>query len=136
MRNWEKRFPSFDVPRLVDYLVDKGHLVDDSQDDDDAPNFYLKPGQGEKSEASLFVNHPLRSMRDGVDDDRMRFVILTRDANGDFDKKFETDDLEEALIRVFETDTVAGWDILEPLVMEYRDTVDDVKLDPPQADRP
>lgn len=127
-RNWEKHFPDFDVPRLVDFLVDKGVLIDNSEDGDDGPNFNPR----ELPSTTLFVNHPLRSMRD-VEDDRMRFVILRHDDAGDVDQKYDTDDLEEALIRVFETDDVAGWTVLEPLVEEHRDKANETRDDQPRV---
>lgn len=130
MRNWETHFPDFDVPRFVDYLVDKGVLVDNSGDGDDGPNFDLM--KDKLRATTLFIAHPLRYFRD-VEDDLGRFVILRYDDAGDVSARFDTDDLEEALVRILEKGDEAGIEALDTFAEEYQAKMNETRSDPPRV---
>lgn len=101
--NWKKEgFLDFDIPGIIDYLVATGFLKDTSYKNDSSPRFTLSANEDADSGILLWVQHPLRGHRD-VDDDFGRFIV----EEGKFsdercDKRsFDTDDLEEALSRIF-----------------------------------
>lgn len=110
MRNWQKHFPDHDVPGFIDFLVDKGVFKDTTTNRDDCPKFGL-----EESEDEFFVQHPLRSLRERGDNDYGRYLAY-KDG-----KRFDSDDLEEALLHLLEEveDDEGAWDELDALSRKY-----------------
>lgn len=93
-------FEDYDVPAIVQFLVKEGVLEDISFKQDTSPRFFLRDNDGADTGISLWIQHPLRGMRE-ADNDEGRFLV----EEGDLEKPgktFDTDDLEEALSRILE----------------------------------
>lgn len=100
MRKWEKEQGiEYDVPDIVQYLADTKALEDDSWHNDGCPSFVIMDSSQEDYGIRLWVDHPLLSLREG---EGKRFGVQLGEMAGEYDDNMETDDLEEALVKIFE----------------------------------
>jgi hypothetical protein len=92
--SWRKFLPEYDVPPLVERLVQSRVLLDKTRKQDIVPHFEAHLADG--SELVLWVDHPDPDQRALPDGPRYG---LERYAKGRLPKTlFESDDLEETLL--------------------------------------
>jgi len=85
----------FEVPGVVEFLVKKGILEDQSWHNDASPSFAVADPKREEYGVRLWVDHPITSMRENLG---KRFVVTEGEFGTESDFELETDDLEEALL--------------------------------------
>ncbi len=96
---WKKEHgEDFEVPAIIEFLVDRGFLVDRSWHNDACPNF-AKVDTSEAKEVCFLVDHPIKSRREVQEGPR--FWVGTGKPSDDFDRYCEADDLETALRALF-----------------------------------
>jgi len=111
MRNWAAEHGwSYEVPGLIDYMVDKKMLEDVSWHNDTMPRFQIADPDDEESGITIWVDHPVGSMRE-AGPEAPRFMVHAGQLMSDPDEDFETDDLEKALTTAFEfaEKHITGW---------------------------
>ncbi len=100
-KQWEAEHgKSYDVPAIIDRLVSKKILEDHSWHNDTAPSFMILDPKNEDYGLRIWVDHPLKSMRESSWNGRFALQEGVFSSESDFD--FETDDLEELLLKLFE----------------------------------
>lgn len=100
MKQWEKEHgPEYDVPSIVQALVDRKVLEDISWHNDSAPSFAILDPNNEDYGIRLWVEHPIKSRREM---EGPRFGVQLGELASEADDEISTDDLEEALTKVFQ----------------------------------
>lgn len=95
---WQREHGSeYDVPSLVETLVHMGIMEDSSWHNETAPSFTIVDPTSEERGIRLWVDHPLVSMREGE-----RFGVQLGEFSSESEQEIGTDELEEALIKVFD----------------------------------
>lgn len=89
----------YEVPGLIQYLVRRRVLEDSSWHNDVAPSFRLVDPANEEYGITLWVDHPVKSMRETGG---KRFVVVEGELISEREFELETDDLEEALETFFD----------------------------------
>lgn len=98
MRNWEEEHgKDYEVPGLIDYMVDREILVDSSWHNDGAPRFHIVDPKDESRGVTLWVDHPVASQREAGPGGG-RFHVSDGEFMSDSEDEFETDDLEKAIL--------------------------------------
>lgn len=97
---WQRELGSeFDVPSLVETLVRMGVMEDSSWHNDSAPSFTIVDPTAEDRGIRLWVGHPIKYMREG---EEQRFGVQLGELSSEPEQDFATDELEEALTKLFE----------------------------------
>lgn len=100
MRQWEAEHgKGYDVPSVIDYLVDRKVLQDFSWHNDMAPSFAIQDPKKEEYGLRIWVDHPLGSLREVPGG--KRFMLQEGEFGSEHDFELESDDLEEILIELF-----------------------------------
>lgn len=100
MKQWEKEHGAgYDVPAIVQYLVDRKVLEDISWHNDTAPSFAIADPEKEDFGIRLWVDHPIKSMREL---EGQRFGVQLGMFSSESEDEISTDELEEALTKLFE----------------------------------
>ncbi len=98
MNQWQKEQGiEYDVPDIVQYLADAKVLEDVSWHNDACPSFVIMDPHHEDYGIRLWVDHPLLSLREG---EGKRFGVQLGEMAGEADDEIQTDDLEEALVKI------------------------------------
>ena len=126
--SWRDEFgPSYEIPVILDFLAQKGFLIDTSWHNDMMPSFsvigYRRLGAGEKPppisrgrrkawdprvpltdvdptvEVRLWVDHPIMSQRENVD--TPRFGVMVGEPASDIDGSWQFHEVEAAIVQAF-----------------------------------
>lgn len=90
----------FDVPALIQYMVKKGMLVDQSWHNDSMPRFAIVDPADEENGVLIWVDHPMGSQREAGAGPR--FLVHGGEISSDPVDQFDTDDLEQAITTALE----------------------------------
>jgi hypothetical protein len=90
----------FDVPALIQYMVKKKMLEDQSWHNDTMPRFAIIDPEDDETGALIWVDHPIGHEREAGPGPR--FMVHGGEVSSDPMDQFETDDLEKALETLFE----------------------------------
>ena len=100
MKPWEQEHGrGFDVPSAIEHLVSRKVFIDTSWHNDTAPSFCISDPKNEEYGIRLWVDHPLKSLREM---EGQRFGVTLGEFGTEADDEISTDELEEALVQVFE----------------------------------
>ena len=98
---WKSEFPeSYDVPSLIEKFVRKGLMDDFSWHNDMSPSFAVKDPKSEDRGIRIWVDHPIASAREVPGGER--FMLQEGEFGSEHEQEFNSDDLEEILIKLFE----------------------------------
>lgn len=88
--------PSYEVPGLINYMVFRKILTDDSWHNDTMPRFHIVDPKNDERGVTILVDHPVGSMRETGPGGK-RFLVQFGDLMSDTEYDLETDDLEQAI---------------------------------------
>lgn len=125
--SWKQEgFKDFDVPSMIEFLVNEGFLNDISWKNDSSPRFVVPDNEDEESGIGLWIQHPLVGFREGGQEAGGRFIVEEGQIGEEGKTVLETDDLQAALLKIFElagddrySETTSGADWFDPKDPKY-----------------
>lgn len=101
VKSWEAEHgKGYEIPHTIDWLVNRKVLVDSSWHNDMSPSFMIPDPVKEDYGLRIWVDHPIHSLREVPG--TKRFMLQEGEFTSEADFEFETDDLEELLLKLFE----------------------------------
>lgn len=101
--SWQEEFgKDYEVPGLIEHMVKLGILEDFSWHNDSSPSFVVKDPEDEERGVRIWIEHPVKSIREF--DDMKRFLVQYGEFGRDGEENLNTDDLEEAILILLEWD--------------------------------